>query len=230
MSLAPSDSAAGGGVSPRPAGPSPLPPKTRRRLVLLPGSRATEVGRLWGVMSEAAARLARRHDLEVVAVRADGLSEFLFAGAAERGIRVISGGLHPVLASADLSFVASGTATLETALCGTPMVVVYRTSGVSYAIAMALVRLPWFSLVNIVAGEEVVPELLQERFTVENLEHEAEGLLGSPQRLDTMRRGLARVSRELGPPGASSRAAEYVLSALGASSSGVAPAGAGAAS
>jgi lipid-A-disaccharide synthase len=212
------------------AGPSPLPPKTRRRLVLLPGSRATEVGRLWGVMSEAAARLARRHDLEVVAVRADGLSEFLFAGAAERGIRVISGGLHPVLASADLSFVASGTATLETALCGTPMVVVYRTSGVSYAIAMALVRLPWFSLVNIVAGEEVVPELLQERFTVENLEHEAEGLLGSPQRLDTMRRGLARVSRELGPPGASSRAAEYVLSALGASSSGVAPAGAGAAS
>lgn len=212
------------------AGPSPLPPKTRRRLVLLPGSRATEVGRLWGVMSETAARLARRHDLEVVAVRAEGLSESLFAGAAERGIRVISGGLHPVLASADLSFVASGTATLETALCGTPMVVVYRTSGVSYAIAMALVRLSWFSLVNIVAGEEVVPELLQERLTVENLEHEAEGLLGSPQRLETMKRGLARVSRELGPPGASARAAEYVLSALGAPSSGVAPAGAGAAS
>lgn len=206
--------------------PSPLPPKVRRRLVLLPGSRTSEVARLWGVMSETASRLASKHDLEVVAVRADGLAESLFSGAAERGITVIAAGLHPVLASADLAFVASGTATLETALCGTPMVVVYRTSPLSYAIAMSLIRLSWFSLVNIVAGEEIVPELLQERLTVENLEREAEALLGSPQRLATMKRGLARVSRELGPPGASARAAQYVISALDRAS----PSAAGAAS
>jgi lipid-A-disaccharide synthase len=207
------------------AEPSPLPPKVRRRLVLLPGSRAVEIERHWNTMADAASRLARRLDLEVVAARARELPEALFAGAAERDIRVIAGGLHPLLASADLAFVASGTATLEAALCGAPMIVVYRTSAFSHAIARALVRLSHFSLVNIVAEEEVVPEFLQERLTVENLEREAEGLLASPQRLDAMRRGLGRVGRALGPPGASSRAAGFVLSALGAPSSSLAPAG-----
>jgi lipid-A-disaccharide synthase len=196
------------------AEPSPMAPKTRRRLVLLPGSRPGEVERHWPTLSEAAARLARRLDLEVVAVRASGLDTKLFRGAAERGIALISGNLHPVLASADLAFVASGTATLEAALCGTPMVVVYRTSAISHAIARALVRLRWMALVNIVAGEPVVPELLQGQLTVENLEREAESLLGSPERLAGMKRSLARVARELGPPGASARAAELVLSAI----------------
>ena len=138
------------------AAPSPLPPKTRRRLVLLPGSRGGELARHWEAMAEGAARLARRFDLEVVAVRAPGLPESLFPRAAERGIRVVVSGLHPLLASADLAFVASGTATLEAALCGVPMVVGYRTSAFSHAIARALVRLQWISLVNIVAGREVV--------------------------------------------------------------------------
>src|SRR5262249_27888215 len=138
----------------------------------------------------------------------------------ERGIPVISGGLDPVLASADLAFVASGTATLEAALCGTPMVVVYRSSAVSHAIAKALVRLRWIALVNIVAGEPIVPELLQDRLTVENLEAEAHRLLDSPERAESMKRSLARVARELGPPGASARAAAYVLSALDAGAGG----------
>lgn len=211
------------------AAPSPLPPKTRRRLVLLPGSRRSEVARHWEPLAEAAERLARRHDLEVVAVRAPELPEDLFAGAARRNIAVVSGGLAPVVASADLAFVASGTATLETALCGTPMIVVYRTSAFSHAIARALVRLEWVALVNIVAGEALVPELLQERLTPDNLEREAEALLGSPERLEAMKRGLARVARELGPPGASARAAACVLSAV-EPASGRAPAASGAAS
>ncbi len=210
------------------AAPSPLASKVRRRLVLLPGSRPAEVEHHWNTLAEAASRLAGRLDLDLFAVRAQGLPETLFAGAAQRGIRLISGGLHPVLASADLAFVASGTATLEAALCGAPMVVVYRTSAFSHAIARALVRLPRISLVNIVAGEEVVPELLQDRLTVENLERTAEGLLAAPERLEAMRRGLARVARELGPHGASSRAAAFVLSALEEPSSGLAPDGAAA--
>jgi lipid-A-disaccharide synthase len=195
--------------------PSPLPAKTRRRLVLLPGSRPSEVRRHWGPLAEAAARLARRRDLEVVAVRAPGLPLDLFTGAAERGFQVLEGGLHPLLASADLAFVASGTATLDAALCGTPMIVVYRTSAFSHAIARSLVTVRWMALVNIVAGEPVVPELLQSRFTADNLEREADALLGSPERLEAMRRGLARVAGALGPPGASARAAAFVLDALG---------------
>jgi lipid-A-disaccharide synthase len=194
--------------------PSPLAPKTRRRLVLLPGSRPKELERNWELMAGAATRLARRFDLELVAVRAASLPEALFVGARERGISILTTGLHPLLASADLAFVASGTATLEAALCGAPMVVVYRVSGVSWAVARGLVNLRWASLVNIVAGEQVVPELIQDRFTADNLERSGAELLSSPGRLEAMKAGLARVARKLGPPGGSARAAEYVLSAI----------------
>ncbi len=196
------------------AAPSPLPEKTRRRLVLLPGSRELELRRHWETLTEAAAELSRRFDLEIVAARAPGLSESLYAGAAERGIRVVSTGLHPILASADLALVASGTATLEAALCGAPMVVFYKTSAISWAIARALVRLEWASLVNIVAQEAVVPELIQDDFTVERLVTEGSALLTDPSRVAAMRAGFARVAEELGPPGASARAAALVLSAV----------------
>lgn len=201
--------------------PSPLPPRTRRRLVLLPGSRDMELDRHWVPMADAAARLAKRLDLEVIVMRAPGLPESAYPGAAERGIRVVETGLHALLVSADLAFVASGTATLETALCGTPMVVLYRTSAFSWSIASRLVKVRWVSLVNIVAGEEVVPELIQNELTVENLARAGERLLSSPPLRDKMKAGLARVARELGPPGASARAAQYVLSALDPVSSGL---------
>ena len=194
---------------------SPLPPKRRRRLVLLPGSRPGEVARHWPILREAASRLARRFELDVFAGRAPGLPDGLFERAAEEGIAVTDTGLHPLLSSADLAFVASGTATLDAALCGTPMVVVYRTSALSHAIARALVRLPWIALVNIVAGEPVVPELIQGSLTAGALERAGAELLSSPEKAEAMRRGLARVARELGPPGASRRAAELVLSAIG---------------
>lgn len=188
--------------------------KEKHRLVLLPGSRVAEVRRHWRPMLQAADSLARRFDLEVAVVRAPALPEALFAGAAERGFPVVASGRHALIASADLAIVASGTATLETALCGTPMIVVYRTSAASYAIGKRLVKVPWISLVNIVAGEAVVPELIQEQFYAARLEREAAALLGSPGDLAKMRFALARVARQLGPPGGSERAAEAILEVL----------------
>ncbi len=196
------------------ARPSPLPPKTRRRLVLLPGSRSGELKRHWPPMLAAAEDLARRLDLEIVAVRAPGLGPELFAGAAERDVRVLTESMHALLATADLAIVASGTATLETALCGAPMVVVYRMSRSSWLIAKSMVRVQWASLVNLVAEEEVVPELLQGHLTPERLASEAEGILERPERLARMRTGLARVAERLGPPGASGRAADLLLEAV----------------
>lgn len=197
--------------------PSPLPPKSRRRLLLLPGSRSAELRRHWEPMRLAALALSRRLDLEVAAVRAPGLPEELFQGAADAGIALVSSGMHALLATADLAFVASGTATLEAALCGAPMIVVYRTSAASFAVGKLLVRVPWVSLVNIVAGEPVVPELLQADVTRDRLEREGESLLQSPERLARMREGLARVSDRLGPAGASDRAADAVIAAIGRS-------------
>ena len=194
--------------------PSPLPAKTRRRLVLLPGSRTAELERHWEPMARAAQSLASRLDLEVVAVRASGLSDPLFPDAAKRSIRVVDSGLHSLLATADLVFVASGTATLEAAICGAPMIVVYKTSPASFAVGRRLVQVPWISLVNLVAQEPVVLELLQGEFNAERLEREGEALLSDPMRLSRMREGLARVARALGPAGASERAADAVLEAL----------------
>jgi lipid-A-disaccharide synthase len=196
------------------AAPSPLPAKTRRRLVLLPGSRTAELERHWEPMARAAQSLASRLDLEVVALRASGLADALFRNATERSIRVVDSGLHSLLATADLVFVASGTATLEAAICGAPMVVVYKTSPASFAVAKLLVRVPWISLVNLVAQEPVVPELVQGEFNAERLEREGEALLSDPVRVARMREGLARVARSLGPSGASERAADAVLEAL----------------
>jgi lipid-A-disaccharide synthase len=195
---------------------SPLPPKTRRRLVLLPGSRTAELSHHWAPMAAAARRLASRHDLELFAVRAPNLPETLYPGAAESGIRLVAEGMHPLLASSDLALVASGTATLEAALCGTPMVVVYRSSEASFRIVKALVSVRWASLVNIVANEEVVPELLQRDFTAERLELEAERLLSSPEATARMRAALARVAAALGPRGATERAAAAVREAIAA--------------
>ena len=191
--------------------PPEHPPHDRRRLALLPGSRVGEVRRHWAPMADAAAALSRRFPLEVVVLRAPGLPDKLFPGAIERGFSFSSGIHYPMLAATDLAFVASGTATLEAALCGTPMIVVYKTSAASFAIGKRLVRVPWISLVNIVAGEEVVPELLQEQVHAARLEREGAALLDDATRLAKMRAALARVEGLLGPPGGSERAADAVL-------------------
>lgn len=199
------------GLAARPAVPTA---EGRRRLVLMPGSRVGEVRRHWAPMAAAAAALARRFGLEVVVLRAPGLADALFEGAAESGFAFASGNHYPDLAAADLALVASGTATLEAALCGTPMIVVYRTSAASFAIGKRLIRVPWISLVNIVAGEEVVPELLQDDVNAARLEEEGAVLLEDPARLARMKTSLAKVESQLGPPGGSDRAADAILEAL----------------
>jgi lipid-A-disaccharide synthase len=191
-----------------------LPEKNGLRIALLPGSRRDEVARHWPVLRDTVERLARRRRLEAFVVRPSGLPEERYAGASRAGVRFVTAGSHPWIASADLAVVASGTATLETALCGTPMIVVYRTSPTNFAIGRALVKVPWIALVNIVAQEAVVPELLQRDVNPDRLLEEAERLLDSDARRERMKLGLARVVRELGPPGASERAARAILEAV----------------
>jgi len=183
-----------------------------RVLGLLPGSRAQELDRHLGPMLGAAARLRRtRPDLRVVLPLAPGLARARLGPRADLGeVRVLEGRTRAVQAFATACVVASGTATLETALFGTPLVIVYRTGRLNYAIARRLVTLPRIGLPNIVAEEEVAPELIQDACTPEAIEGAVAPWLDDAESAARARRGLSVVRERLGGPGASERAAKLL--------------------
>ncbi len=118
---------------------------------------------------------------------------------------------NEVMAASDLLLVVSGTATLQAALIGTPMVVVYRTSPLTYQIGKCLVKIPYISLVNILAGKEIVPELIQHRMTPELISQEVLALVTDAERRNAMTLAFQQIRTLLGSPGASLRAAKCIL-------------------
>ena len=180
-------------------------------LGLLPGSRAQEVRQLLEPLCRAAAVLRRdRPALTAVVAAAAGLDDSIRARAARHGVRVVHGRTHAVQKHATACAVASGTATLETALFGTPLTVVYRVGRINYAIARRLVRLTHIGLPNIVAGAEVAPELVQDVLTPERLAASLAPCLDDPRERAARSAALAIVRERLGGPGASRRAAELL--------------------
>ncbi len=183
---------------------------------LLPGSRAEEVRRHVPLLLGAAVEIVRRVPrARFVLPLAPTLPPTAVAGALETTrvtINVLPGQAHRVMAAADLLLVASGTATLEAACYGTPMVVLYRLSAVSYTLARLVVRgVSAISLPNILAGRPVVPELIQRDATPGRLAEAAVSLLQSePARL-AQRAALCEVRARLGASGAGERAARAVL-------------------
>jgi len=116
-----------------------------------------------------------------------------------------------VLASADVALTASGTATVQAALHDTPMVIVYRMAPLSYQLARRVVTLGTIGMVNLIAGETIAPEFVQDAFTPEAVAREAISMLTDRDRAARIRAGLASVRARLGGPGASRRAAEAIL-------------------
>ena len=183
---------------------------------LLPGSRQAELAHHAGVMLEAAQRLRRSHPrIAPVLALADGLAHRELPAALLDGVAVVRGRTRAVQAFAACCAVASGTATLETALHATPLVICYHVGWFNYAIARRLVRLSHIGLPNIVAGREVAPELIQDAFTARALTERLGGWLSDPAALASQRAGLAVVRETLGGPGASERTARALLECLG---------------
>ena len=196
-------------------GPLGLDP-SRPVLALLPGSRRQEVTRLWSRLLAAGRRLREdRPGLQLAVPIAPSIDRALFSLAPD--VVFIEGRAPELLAAADAAIVASGTATLQAALAQTPMVVVYRVNWLSWLIGRMLVRVPFVSLPNLLAGRELVPELLQSECTPEKIAAAAAPLLdGAPERTRQLQ-GMANIREQLTPQGAAPaarHAAEQVLALL----------------
>jgi lipid-A-disaccharide synthase len=185
-------------------------------IALLPGSRAQEIAHhLPRLVGAVRALRERRPQLQFALALAPSLDGARVAAAFEGlPVRIVAGRTHAVLQCCTVAVVASGTATVEAALLGAPMVVVYHVSPVTYALGRRLVNVPHFAMVNLIAGRRVVPEIIQREFTPDRVASEVVSLLDDVPRRREMLADLDEVRRRLGQPGASARAADVVREAL----------------
>lgn len=181
-------------------------PTTSRLLVLLPGSRAGEARRHLPILLEAVAALRRQFALSVVLAIPNGFPVHeAFSKYRERldalSIKIIENETWDCIGHADLALAASGTVTIETALLGTPMVTFYKVTPLSWHAGRHLVKVPFLSMVNLIAQRQIVPELIQDDMTPANIVASAQELLTSTGRADRMRADLAGIRQLLTRPG-----------------------------
>ena len=192
----------------------------RHTVLLLPGSRAKEVANLLPGMMDAARRLAATTPVQFAlalahTVRRGDVEAMLRSGGVD--VTVVDGDAYNLMAAAQVALVASGTATLECALLECPMVIVYRMSPFTFFVARRLVRgVRHIGMPNIVAGRQVVPELLQREARGERIAAVARDILETPGRREAMVADLRDVRARLGRGGAAERVAEIAVELLGA--------------
>ena len=190
-----------------------------KTVAMLPGSRPNEVREILPTLLDAAVTIGRDvPGTQFVIARAPRLAEpllapVLAARAAGLPIVMVADETDAVLASSDVAIIASGTATVQTALHQTPMVIVYRLNALTYRLGKPFVKVDTYGMVNLIAGRRIVTELIQDGFTAEATAREAVSLLTDAVRHAQMRADLRDVVTKLGGPGASYRAARAVLDA-----------------
>ena len=201
------------------AGFEVLPRSQRPYIALLPGSRLTEVKRLLPLMLEAAVLIRKNRPeqkfiLPLAPSLSDGFLKEMIPAALRNWVVLVRKPLSTSLRDVFFAIVASGTATLETALAEVPMVVVYRVGKLSYLIGKKLISVPHISLVNLIAGREVVPELIQDDVDAQNICLRAEEIIDHQDKFDQVVEGLREVKSLLGPAGGAERAAREVVDCL----------------
>jgi len=194
--------------------PDPRHPTPRVRIALLPGSRKAEVNSLLPAMLDAVAILARERSVDAYIVQAPTIARSLLDEyVAGRNVRIVEHDNGEAVAAADIALSSSGTATLECAVLGTPVIVMYRLSMLNYWLGRMVVTIPHFALINIVAGKKIVPELIQGHVNGQTIANETRRLL-EPANYATVVEELAAVRSKLGDAGASRRAAEVIMETI----------------
>jgi lipid-A-disaccharide synthase len=190
---------------------------TKPTIALLPGSRRAEVRRHLPVMREAAVRLSGERPVQFFCVRASTIDAAEINSALVHPalhIPVVDEGRYDAIHAADLAWAASGTVTLETALLGRPMIVIYRLSWLTYLIARLLVRVDHIGIVNLIAGERLVPELIQSDVNPARMAAESRLLLDDSKLRAAITAKLMTLRERLGGPGATDRVADLAIALM----------------
>jgi lipid-A-disaccharide synthase len=194
----------------------------KRTIAILPGSRRGEVSYHLPVLLDAALRLSQDSEVQFFVIRASTVGRHEVESLLERiplRIPIVEDKRYDAVNACDLAWTASGTVTVEAALLLKPMIIVYRLSWLTYALARMLVNIKHVGMVNIMAGKEVVPELIQTDFTAEGVVKETRNLLENRDLRDKIVRKLVALRAKLGTPGAADRVANIALSMMGKGSS-----------
>jgi lipid-A-disaccharide synthase len=175
-------------------------------IALLPGSRKQEIGANLGIMSTLKSEFPN-HQLVIAGMNNYAVDYYKnYCNGLE--ISVVYDQTYTLLKHASAAVVTSGTATLETALIGTPLVVVYKAGKISYQIAKRLIKIPFISLVNLIPNKLVVKELIQDDFNTANLTSEVDKLLHNAEYRSIMKQNFVSIKQQLGGPGASEKIAK----------------------
>lgn len=186
--------------------------KVDKTIALLPGSRKQEVSQILPLMLSVIPFFPGYH---FIIAAADSITDdYLKQFDIDHSVKIERGNTHEVIASSSAALVTSGTATLETALIGTPLVVCYKGGAISYAIARQLVKIKYISLVNLILDRPVVSELIQDELNTENLHSELSDILTNQQRIGEMKESFIELREKLGGEGASGRTANLIYGHL----------------
>lgn len=191
----------------------------KKIVALLPGSREIEIIRNLPTMIRAASLIKKRlgEEVQFLIAKVPTIKDEIYEGIIKKRdfpIAIIEGYPYDCVNVSDLAIVASGTATLESAILEKPMLIIYKVSLLTWLVGKMLVKIPNIGLVNILAGEKVAPEFIQFDATAQKIATEAISLLSSPQKLEAMRTKLKTIKEKLGPAQASKRAAQIVSDIL----------------
>jgi len=184
-------------------------------LLVLPGSRKFEIEKIFPACVKAALRLKKEFNLQIVVAGASNIEEKLFAGISPLSeYKIIKNRNYELMKYSKVGLIKSGTSTLESGLFGLPMVIVYKTSRLTYFISKSLVNLKNIGMANIISGENVVPELIQHDVNPESIYREVKKILSDGDLFDSIKRKLLTIKSKLGSEGAAKRTARSIYSLL----------------